>query len=327
MRRRNFTRLAAIAAAGAAMPLTVRAQGAADYPNRPVRFIVPFPAGGTTDFLGRALAEQLGRLLGQQFVVDNKGGAGGNIGVGELARAAPDGYTLGMINVASHAINPTLDARLPFHPGKDFAPISMIATLPNLLVLHPSVPATSVRELVELGKREPGKYTYASSGAGTTLHLSGEMFNTMAGIELLHVPYKGGGPALQDLLAGVVHMIFGNMPTVFPQAKAGKVRALAVTSAQRNKAAPEIPTIGETLPGYVADSWQGFAAPAGTPPAIIDKLVAVARRILTMPEVVAQFEAQGATALPTTPDEFIKFMADDFTRWAPVVKASGARVE
>ena len=309
------------------MPLTVRAQGAADYPNRPVRFIVPFPAGGTTDFLGRALAEQLGRLLGQQFVVDNKGGAGGNIGVGELARAAPDGYTLGMINVASHAINPTLYARLPFDPGKDFAPISMIATLPNLLVLHPSVPATSVRELVELGKREPGKYTYASSGAGTTLHLSGEMFNTMAGIKLLHVPYRGGGPALQDLLAGVVHMIFGNMPTVFPQAKAGKVRALAVTSAQRNKAAPEIPTIGETLPGYVADSWQGFAAPAGTPPAIIDKLVAVARRILTMPEVVAQFEAQGATALPTTPDEFIKFMADDFTRWAPVVKASGARVE
>jgi tripartite-type tricarboxylate transporter receptor subunit TctC len=153
------------------------------------------------------------------------------------------------------------------------------------------------------------------------------MFNTMAGIQLLHVPYKGGGPALQDLLAGVVHMIFGNMPTVFPQVRAGKVRALAVTSAQRNKAAPDIPTIAETLPGYVADSWQGFAAPAGTPPAIVDKLVAAARRVLTAAEVVAQFEAQGATAMPTTPDEFIRFMAADFARWAPVVKASGARVE
>jgi tripartite-type tricarboxylate transporter receptor subunit TctC len=326
MRRRTFATLAS-AVAAATLPLPAFAQGAADYPNRPVRFIVPFPAGGTTDFLGRALAEQLGRLFGQQFVVDNKGGAGGNIGVGELARAAPDGYTLGMINVASHAINPTLHARLPFDPARDFAPISMIATLPNLLVLHPSVPATSVRELIELAKREPGKYTYASSGAGTTLHLSGEMFNSMAGIKLLHVPYKGGGPALQDLLAGVVHMIFGNMPTVFPQAKAGKVRALAVTSAQRNKAAPDIPTIGETLPGYVADSWQAFAAPAGAPQPIIDKLVATARRILTAPDVMAQFEAQGATALPTTPDDLRKYMAEDFARWAPVVKASGARVE
>ncbi|HJQ59601.1 MAG TPA: tripartite tricarboxylate transporter substrate binding protein [Vineibacter sp.] len=309
------------------MPLPAFAQASADYPNRPVRFIVPFPPGGTTDFLGRALAEQLGRLLGQQFVVDNKGGAGGNLGVDILAKAAPDGYTLGMINVASHAINPTLYAKLPFDPLKDFAPISMIATLPNLLVAHPSVPAASVPELIALARGEPGKYTFASSGAGTTLHLSGEMFNTMAGIKLLHVPYKGGGPALQDLLAGVVHMIFGNMPTVFPQAKAGKVRALAVTSAQRNKAAPDVPTIGETLPGYVADSWQGFAAPSGTPPAIVAKLVEAARRVLTMPDIVAQFEAQGATAMPTTPGEFVTYMAADAARWAPVVKASGARVE
>jgi tripartite-type tricarboxylate transporter receptor subunit TctC len=324
MRRRTF---ATLAAAAAALPLPAVAQGAADYPNRPVRFIVPFPPGGTTDFLGRALAEHLSRLLGQQFVIDNKGGAGGNLGVDILAKAAPDGYTIGMINVASHAINPTLYARLPFDPIKDFAPISMIATLPNLLVVHPSVPATSVAELIALARREPGKYTFASSGAGTTLHLSGEMFNTMAGIKLLHVPYKGGGPALQDLVAGVVHMMFGNMPTVFPQAKAGKLRALAVTSAQRNKAAPDVPTIGESLPGYVADSWQGFAAPAGAPQPIIDKLVAAALRVLTTPEVVAQFEAQGATAMPTTPEAFTKFMAADFARWAPVVKASGARVE
>jgi len=321
MRRRTFSSLAA----AAALPLPAIAQ--ANYPNRPVRFIVPFPAGGTTDYLGRAMAEQLGRMLGQQFVVDNKGGAGSNIGVGELARAVPDGYTLGMINVASHAINPTLYSRLPFDPIKDFAPISMIATLPNLLVLHPSVPAQNVRELIELAKREPGKYTYASSGAGTTLHLSGEMFNAMAGIKLLHVPYKGGGPALQDLLGGVVHMIFGNMPTVFPQAKAGKVRALGVTSAQRNKAAPDIPAIAETLPGYAADSWQAFAAPAGTPQAIVDKLVDAVRQILTTPQIVAQFEAQGATALPMTPQALSTFMAEDLARWAPVVKASGARVE
>lgn len=321
MRRRTFSSLAA----AAVLPLPAIAQ--TNYPNRPVRFIVPFPAGGTTDYLGRAMAEQLGRMLGQQFVVDNKGGAGSNIGVGELARAVPDGYTLGMINVASHAINPTLYGRLPFDPIKDFAPISMIATLPNLLVLHPSVPAQNVRELIELAKGEPGKFTYASSGAGTTLHLSGEMFNAMAGIKLLHVPYKGGGPALQDLLGGVVHMIFGNMPTVFPQAKAGKVRALGVTSAQRNKAAPDIPAIAETLPGYAADSWQAFAAPAGTPQAIVDKLVDAARRILTMPQIVEQFEAQGATALPMTPQALSTFMAEDLARWAPVVKASGARVE
>jgi tripartite-type tricarboxylate transporter receptor subunit TctC len=278
LKRRKVLELgAALAALGVAG--TLRAQdAAASWPSRPVRLILPFSPGGATDFQGRILCDYLARAFGQQFYIDYKPGAGSNIGVAEVARSAPDGYTLGWITVASHAINPTLYARLPFDHIRDFAPVSMIGTFPNLLVVTNSLPVRTVPELIALLKKEPGKYAFASSGQGTSLHLSGELFKVMTGTDMLHVPYKGGGPAITDVIAGQVHMTFGNMPTVLPHAKSGKVRAIAVTSAERWFTAPEIPTVAETVPGFVAMSWHGVAFPAGTPGAIVDKLASAIHR-------------------------------------------------
>jgi tripartite-type tricarboxylate transporter receptor subunit TctC len=306
-------------------PAIVRAQAA--WPNRQVRFIVPFPPGGGTDTVGRIIADQLGKTLGQTFVVDNKGGAGGTVGTVELARAAPDGYTVGMITVGSHGIHPTLYARLAYDPYKDFTPISMFASLPNLLALHPSVPANSVAELIALLTKNPGKYTFCSSGAGTSLHLSGELFKQMTGVDMLHVPYKGGGPALIDLLAGQVHMIFGNAPSTWPLVKEGKLRALGVTSPQRSRIMPDIPAIAETVPGFAATSWYGLAGPAGLPLPIVERLEAVLREILAKPEVIKRYEELGTDIPPLGKAHLDKFYPEEIARWAPVVRASGARVE
>src|SRR3954471_6103825 len=267
-RRLALQAIAALGAAGIA-----RAQDAA-WPVKPVRLILPFSPGGATDFQGRILCDMLTREFKQQFYLDYKPGAGSNIGVAEVARSAPDGYTLGWITVASHAINPTLYATLPFDHLKDFAPVSMIGMFPNLLVVNNALPVKNVPELIALLKKEPGKYAFASSGQGTSLHLSGEMFKVMTGTDMVHVPYKGGGPAIADVISGVVSMTFGNMPTVLPHAKGGKVRAIAVTSSERWFTAPEIPTVAETVPGFLSMSWHGVAFPARTPDAIVDRLAA-----------------------------------------------------
>jgi tripartite-type tricarboxylate transporter receptor subunit TctC len=330
MRRRKLLKFGAGLAAGLGLGAArlARAQDpAAAWPAKSVRLIIPFTPGGSTDFQGRLLSEWLGRHFGQPFVIDHKPGAGSNIGVAELARSAPDGYTLGWITVASHAINPTLYAKMPFDHIRDFAPVSMTGTFPNLLVVNNSLPAKNVPELIALLKREPGKYAFASSGQGTSLHLSGEMFKVMTGTDMFHVPYKGGGPALTDVIGGQVAMTFGNMPTVLPHAKGGKVRALGVTSAERWFTSPEIPAIAETVPGLQAMSWHGVAFPAGTPPAIVEKLSAAIQRAMAAPEMQEKYAAGGSRALAMTPQQFAAYIREDTERWAPVIRASGARVE
>lgn len=327
MKRRHAIGLGA-GLAGLALAGSLHAQDpAASWPAKTVRLIIPFTPGGSTDFQGRILCDWLSRHFGQTFFIDHKPGAGSNIGVAELARSTPDGYTLGWITVASHGINPTLYAKLPFDPVKDFAPVSMTGTFPNLLVVNNNVPVRTVPELIALARKEPGKLAFASSGQGTSLHLSGEMFKVMTGTDLLHIPYKGGGPAITDVISGVVHMTFGNMPTVLPHAKAGRVRAIAVTSPERWFTAPDIPAIAETVPGFQAMSWHGVAFPAGTPAAIVDKLADAIRQAMASAEMKDKFASGGSKAIFSTPREFTAFIREEIERWAPVVRASGARVE
>ena len=331
MRRRAVLKFGAGLALGLGLPglpRVTRAQDpAAAWPAKSVRLIIPFTPGGSTDFQGRILCEWLGRHFGQQFVIDHKPGAGSNIGVAELARSNPDGYTLGWITVASHAINPTLYAKMPFDHIKDFAPVSMTGIFPNLLVVNNALPVRTIQDLIFLLKKEPGKYTFASSGQGTSLHLSGELFKVMTGTDMLHVPYKGGGPALTDVIGGQVHMTFGNMPTVLAQAKGGKVRPIAVTSLERWFTAPEIPAIAETVPGFQAMSWHGVAFPAGTPPSIVDKLSSAIQRAMATAEMQDKYAAGGSRATAMTPQQFAAFIKEDTERWAPAIRASGARVE
>jgi len=327
MKRRTLLRSAAgAAAAGVLRPLWAQ-DAAAGWPAKTVRLIIPFTPGGSTDFQGRLLCEWLGRHFGQQFIIDHKPGAGSNIGVAELARSAPDGYTLGWITVASHAINPTLYAKMPFDHIKDFAPVSMTGTFPNLLVVNNSFPVKTVPELISYLKANPNKAAFASSGQGTSLHLSGEMFKVMTGTDMLHVPYKGGGPALTDVMAGTVQMTFGNMPTVLPHARGGKVRPIAVTSPERWFNAPDIPAIAESVPGFAAMSWHGVAFPAATPPAVVEKLSAAIRLAMAGKEMQDKYATGGSRAIATTPQQFAAYIKEDTERWAPVIRASGAKVE
>src|SRR5258706_8370251 len=331
MRRRAVLKFGAGLAGlalGPGFTRVARAQDpAANWPSKTVRLIIPFTPGGSTDFQGRLLCDWLARHFGQQFIIDHKPGAGSNIGVAETARSAPDGYTLGWITVASHAINPTLYAKLPFDHIRDFAPVSMTGTFPNLLVVNNDLPVRSVKDLIVLLRQNPGKYAFASSGQGTSLHLSGELFKVMTGTDMLHVPYKGGGPALTDVMGGQVHMTFGNMPTVIAQARGGKVRPIAVTSLERWFTAPDIPAIAETVPGFQAMSWHGVAFPAGTPPSIVEKLSAAIQRAMATTEMQEKYAAGGAKAIATTPQQFAAFIKEDTERWAPAIRASGARVE
>lgn len=328
MKRRQLLKLGACLAMGLGTGTRLVAQdAAANWPSRNVRLIIPFPPGGSTDFQGRILCDWLGRHFGQQFVIDHKPGAGSNIGVAETARSTPDGYTLGWITVASHAINPTLYAKLPFDHLRDFAPVSMVGTFPNLLVVNNNLPVHTIADLIALLKKDPGKYAFASSGQGTSLHLSGEMFKVMTGTDMLHIPYKGGGPSVADVIAGQVHMTFGNMPTVLPHARAGRVRAIAVTSTERWLNAPEIPTVAETVPGFVAMSWHGVAFPARTPQAIVDKLAAAIQQAVAAAELRDRFATGGSRATSMTPQQFAAYIREDTERWAPVIKASGARVD
>jgi tripartite-type tricarboxylate transporter receptor subunit TctC len=315
-------------ALGASLALVAVWASAQTYPVKPIRIVVPFPPGGATDILARDVAQKLTEAWGQQVIVDNRPGAGGNIGSELVAHSAPDGYTLEMGTVGTHAINASLSAKMPYDHVKDFAPVILVAGVPNVLVVNNAVPANSVAELIAYAKANPGKLNFASSGNGTSIHLSGELFKVMAGVQMTHIPYKGSAPALQDLLGGQVQLMFDNLPPSLPQIKAGKVRALAVTSLTRAPALPDVPTVAESgLPGFEASSWFGILAPAGTPPAIVAKLNAEIAKWLATPEAKEQLAKQGANAAGGTPEDFAKHIAAETAKWAKVVKDSGAKID
>jgi tripartite-type tricarboxylate transporter receptor subunit TctC len=290
--------------------------------------VVPFAAGGATDVLARLVGERLTASLGQQVVVDNRPGAGGNIGSDIVARAEPDGYTILMGAVGTHAINPSLYPKMPYDPVKDFAPVTLVASVPNVLVVNPEVPAKSVQELIDLAKAKPGELNFASSGNGTSIHLSGELFKAMTGTDIVHVPYKGSGPAVTDLLGGQVQMMFDNMPSSLPHVKAGKLRALGVTSAKRSPALPEVSTIAEAgVPGYDATSWFGILAPAGTPEPVVTRLQGAIVQALGEPEMRQRMADLGAEPVGDTPAEFGQFITAELAKWAKVVNDAGVKLE
>lgn len=293
------------------------------YPSHPITIVVPYNAGGTTDTVARIIAQHLGAKLGQPVLVENKPGTSGTVGAAFVARAKPDGYTLLMGTISTHATNPSLYKSLPYDNIKDFAPISMCASSPNMLIVNPEVPATNVAELIELLKKNPGKYTYGSNGAGTSQHLIAELFKTQTGTDILHVPYKGSGKMIIDVVAGHIDMSFDNMPTALGQMKANKVRALAVTSLKRVPQAPDVPTLAETLPGFQAGSWQGLFAPAGVPDAILDKLNAAVQEVLNMKDVEESFQKLGATPEPMSRADFTAFVKSETERWAKVIGDAG----
>ena len=298
------------------------------WPTRPIKWIVPFPPGGTTDILARTIGEKLTAALGQPVIIDNKPGAGGGLGADLAAKSPPDGYTVVGGTISTHAINASLYSKLPYDPVKDFAPITLIARVPNMLVINPKIPANNVRELVALMKSKPGTFTFASSGNGTSQHLSGELFKSMTGVEMQHIPYKGSPPALQDVVGGQVSMTFDNITTAWPLAKGGQLRALAVTTARRSPVAPDVPTLAESgLPGYEIGSWQGVFAPAGTPPEIIRRLNAEIVKIIHTPEVRDKLLALGAEPVGDTPEEFAALVRSEVAKWGDVVRKSGARVD
>jgi len=308
-----------------AAPAIVNAQG--NWPTGPIRFIGLFPPGGGTDILSRIWCIKMSEITGQQFVVENRSGSGGNVGTEAIARSNPDGNTIGLASVAALAISPTLYSRLNYNAARDIALISGLWQLPNMLVVNNDVPARSVPELIALLKANPGKYAFASSGSGTTVHLSGEMFKFMAGVDMLHVPYRGAAPAHIDLAGGRVHMIFDNIPQALALARDGKVRALAVTGAQRSPQAPEIPTMAEFLPGFEVSSWGGVCAPAGISPALIRRINELTKQSLETDDIKRRFFENGATTWYTTPEEFVKFRADNEAAFAPLIRASGAKVD
>ena len=298
------------------------------YPSKPIRVIVPYPAGGTTDLLARGIAQKLVEALGQQVLIENRTGAGGNIGSDLVAKSRPDGYTLLMATIASHAINPNLYRDLSYDPEKDFAPVALVATLPNLLVVNPAVPAKTVKELIALARAKPGELAFASAGSGTTQHLSGEIFKKMAGVDMLHVPYKGNAPAVTDLVGGQVQVMFDNIPISLQQVRAGKLRALAVTGPRRSPALPDIPTIAEAaLPGYAVTSWFALFAPAGTPQEIIALLNRETNKALADPALHRQLTDQGIEPGSGTPAQLATHLHAELQRWKKIVAESGARVD
>jgi len=330
-----FLRRRRLLVAGAALvPATLPRFGFAQaaWPNKPVRVVVPFAPGGTTDILARALAPELGKVFGQTFIIDNKPGAGGNLGSDIVAKSPPDGYTLLMGTVGTHAINASLYPKMPFDPVKDFVPIVLVAGVPNVLVMNPakaeSAKINSVADLIRFAKANPGKLNMASSGNGTSIHLSGELFKSMTGTYMLHFPYRGSGPALLDLIGGTMDLMFDNLPSALPQIKAGKLKAIAVTSAQRSAAVPELPTIAESgVKGFDASSWFGLLAPAGTPADIVKRIQQETAKSFESPAFKERLLSQGAIPGGQPPAEFAKFIAAETKKWAQVVKVSGAKVD
>jgi tripartite-type tricarboxylate transporter receptor subunit TctC len=298
------------------------------YPHKPVRLVVPFPPGGGADNLARLMMPRVAQLLGQPIVIDNKPGAGGNVGAEVVARAAPDGYTLLYGTNGTHAINATLYRNLRFDPVKDFVPVSRMTEIAAMLIVHPQLPVKSTAELIEYAKANPGKVNFASAGNGTTSHLAGELFKTQAGIDIVHVPYRGGALALTDLIIGHVHMMIDVMPNAYPPARDGRVRGLAVATAGRFAGAPEVPTISESgLAGFEASAWDGIFAPAGTPAPIVERLNAAIREALDDPEIVTALRARGAKPVPGTAESFARFITASAERWSVAVRASGAKID
>ena len=300
---------------------------AQDYPSKPIRMIVPFAAGGILDIVARAVGERLSGSLGQAIVVDNRGGAGGSIGTEIAARAAPDGYTLLTGHIGTHAINPSVYPKLGYDPVKDFAPITLAAMFPLGLFVHPSVPAHSVQDLIALAKAKPGAINFASAGSGGPTHMAGEMLKAMARVDIVHVPYKGNAAALNDLLGGRVQIFFSNLVTALPHARAGKLRALAVSTAKRSQLAPQLPTVAESgVPGYDLTNWVGMFAPAATPRPIVLRLNRDIAAILSAADLKDRFRTQGLELVSTTPEAFGAFIRSELAKWRRVVKESGARV-
>jgi tripartite-type tricarboxylate transporter receptor subunit TctC len=308
------------------LPLVAAAQ-ASDFPTKAIRIVVPFPPGGATDAAARLVAVKMAEHWGQPVLVDNRAGAGGNVGSELVAKSPADGYTLVMGVTGSHAINTSLYSKMPYDPVADFVAISQVAVVPNVLVVHPSVPAKNLAELMALAKKEPGKLNYASLGNGTAAHLGMEMLKSEAGVDITHVPYKGSAPAVSDLLAGQVQMMVDGLPSALPHVKAGKLRAIAITSLHRAPSLPDLPTIAETYPGFYADAWSGLFAPKGTPQPVVDKLSAEVQRILKLPEVREKLAALGAEPVGSTQAEFAAHVKKEIGKWAKVVKTSGAKVD
>jgi tripartite-type tricarboxylate transporter receptor subunit TctC len=316
-----------LAALGFALLATTGAW-AQDYPSRPVTLIVPYAAGGGNDVMARIVAEKMSRSLGQQIVIENKGGAGGSIATRQVAKAAPDGYTLGLGGTGTHAINPTLYPNVGYDPRKDFAPVGLIATSALVVLVNTSVPATTIGELIALARRDPGKLNYASAGVGSGIHLGAELIATMAGVKLTHIPYKGSAPALTDLVGGHVAIYFSSLPPAIALIREGKVRALAVTGPQRSALLPDLPTIAEAaLPGYESVLHYGIVAPAGTPRPIVEKLNAAMQAALAEADVRERIIADGAEPLPGTPEDYAADIDREETKWSKVVRVSGAKVE
>ena len=312
----------------AALPLARPAVAQGAWPARPVRVVVPFAPAGATDILGRLTATELGNALGQSFVVENRAGAGGNLGSDLVAKSPPDGYTLLFGAAGNIGINPSLFANMPYDPARDLAPVSLIAEVTNILVVHPSVNARSVQELIALGRTTPGGLVYASSGNGSTIHLSAELFAAMTQLRMTHVPYRGSGPAMADLLAGRVALMFDNLPSALPHVREGRLRALAVTAARRSPVLPDLPTIAEAgVPGYEATSWFGLFAPAGTPREIIGRMAREMDAFARRPEVAERIRALGAEPITNTPDDFAAMVRAEIAKWGAVVRASGARAD
>lgn len=303
------------------------ALAASDFPDHPLRMVVPYPPGGGTDVVARAVGQKLGEAWKQNVVIDNRGGGGGNIGTEFVARAVPDGYTL-LMAISTFTVNPSLFKQLPWDPVRDFAPISKVGSSAYILVVHPSVPAHSVSQLIALARAKPDALSFVSSGIGSPLHLAGELFNLRANIKMVHVPYKGAGPAIIDLLAGQVQVLFGSSVTMLPHIRNGRLRALATTSAKRLRVAPEIPTIAEAgVPDCEVDGWYGILAPAGTPLERIRKLSDQLAAIMRTPEMRERFAKEGQEAIGTTPEEFARFIAAEVAKWSKVVRAAGIKAD
>jgi tripartite-type tricarboxylate transporter receptor subunit TctC len=315
-----------LALAVAALGLVCSAPRAQDYPAKPVRWVVPYPPGGSTDLLARLIGQYLSEHLGQQFVIDNRPGAGNNIGTEAVVNAPPDGYTLLLVNPAN-GINATLYKRLPFNFLRDIAPVAGITRVPNVMEVNPNFPAKTTAEFIAYGKANPGKINMASSGNGTSVHLSGELFMAMAGIRMTHVPYRGAAPALTDLIAGTVDVMFDNMPSSIEFIRSGKLRALAVTTQVRNEALPDVPVVADAVPGYEASAWFGIGAPKGTPAAIVEKINKSVNEALADSKMKARLAELGGVAMAGTPAAFGKVMASETEKWQKAVRFSGASIE
>jgi tripartite-type tricarboxylate transporter receptor subunit TctC len=323
-----MSRRACIASVLAAAAMPVATPVCAEYPERPIRLIVPFAPGGSNDILARLLAQRLSESLRQPVVADNRAGAGGVIGVEVVARAAPDGHTLVMGHIGTHGINPGLYPKLPYDAVRDFAAVAPVAAAPNILLVHPSVPANSVRELIELARARAGQLNYASGGIGGSTHLSAELFRMMAKIDLTHVPYKGGGPALTAILGAEVSVLFNNIVSAMPHVKAGRLRALGISSPQRSPIAPDLVTIAEAgVPGYAIVSWYGVLAPAATPVAIVQRLNREIGMVMNAPAMASRLAADGASAMTATPAEFAQFVRDEVAKWGRVIREAGIRAQ